>query len=65
MLAEYLEHAQQFERMATQTRDAKLREQFLEQASSYRKLAEKRAAELGGYRAPKIPGAPDRSPQSG
>ena len=46
MIAEYLEHALQFERMAAEATDPKLKKSFEEQAMAYRKLAEKRAAEL-------------------
>jgi hypothetical protein len=58
MLAEYLEHAIEFERMADQTEDGALKEQFLKQAEAYRKLAEKRAIQTG-FRKP-----PPQSPQS-
>jgi hypothetical protein len=47
MLAEYLEHAIEFERMADKTEDGALKEQFLKQAEAYRKLAEKRAIQTG------------------
>jgi hypothetical protein len=47
MLAEYLEHAIEFERMADQTEVGTLKEQFLKQAEAYRKLAEKRALRIG------------------
>jgi hypothetical protein len=57
MLAEYLEHAIEFERMADET-DGPLKEQFLKQAEAYRKLAEKRAIQIG-FRKP-----PAQSPQS-
>jgi hypothetical protein len=57
MLAEYLEHAIQFERMA-ETEDGALKEQFLKQAEAYRKLAEGRAIQIG-LRKP-----PPQSPQS-
>jgi hypothetical protein len=43
MIAEYLEKALQFERMAADSSDAKLREKLLAQAGAYRDLAEKRA----------------------
>jgi len=46
MVAEYLEHALQFERMAAQEADPKLKASFEAQAAAYRKLAEKRAAEI-------------------
>jgi hypothetical protein len=47
MLAEYLENAINFEKMAADEKDAKLREQFAKQAAAYRKLAEKRAKDYG------------------
>jgi hypothetical protein len=40
MIAEYVEHAVQFEHMAAEAADPKLREALLEQASAYRKLAD-------------------------
>lgn len=46
LIHEYLEHSVQFERMADEADNPSLREQFLKQAVAYRKLAEKRAAEL-------------------
>jgi hypothetical protein len=52
MLAEYLEHAIQFERMADETEDGALKEQFLKQAEEYRKLAEKRAIQIGFRKPP-------------
>jgi hypothetical protein len=45
MVAEYLERALQFERMAAQEADPKLKASLEAQAVAYRKLAEKRAAE--------------------
>jgi hypothetical protein len=50
MLAEYLEHAIQFERMAD-TEDGALKEQFLKQAEEYQ-LAEKRAIQIGFRKPP-------------
>jgi hypothetical protein len=47
MLAEYLEHALQFERMAANEADPKLRADFERQAGTYRKLAEKHAKKFG------------------
>ena len=47
MLAEYLENAVQFEQMAADEKDPKLKAEFERQAASYRKLAEKRAKEYG------------------
>ena len=50
LIQEYLEHSVQFERMADEADNPTLREQFLKQAAAYRKLAEKRAAELAKQR---------------
>ena len=47
LIAEYLEHALQFERLALGENDPKLRAQFQQQALAYRRLADKRAAQLG------------------
>ncbi len=46
LIHEYLEHSVHFERMADDSDDPALRQQLLKQAAAYRKLAEKRAAEL-------------------
>jgi hypothetical protein len=46
MIHEYLERSVQFERMADEADNPALREQFLLQAAAYRKLAEKKAAQL-------------------
>lgn len=46
MIAEYLEHALQFERMASEATDAALRDSLLKQAAAYRKLAQDRAKRL-------------------
>jgi hypothetical protein len=46
MIAEYLEHAMQFESMAGEATDPKLRESLLAQARAYRKLADDRAMRL-------------------
>jgi hypothetical protein len=46
MIAEYLEHVLQFERMAAEATDPALKESFQKQAAAYRKLADKRAASL-------------------
>ena len=46
MIAEYLEHAVQFESMAAEATDPALKTRLLEQASAYRKLAEERAVRL-------------------
>jgi hypothetical protein len=47
MLAEYFDTAIKFEQMAAAEKDPKLKAQFQDQAAAYRKLAEKRAKELG------------------
>jgi hypothetical protein len=47
MLAEYLEKAIAFERMAADENDTKLKADLEKQAAAYRKLAEKRAKEHG------------------
>jgi hypothetical protein len=47
MLAEYLENATQFEQMAADEKDPKLKAEFERKAASYRKRAEKRATEHG------------------
>ena len=46
LVAEYLEEAHKFERMATEA-DGAFKEQLLWQASEYRRLAHKRAEKLG------------------
>ena len=46
MIAEYLEHALQFERMAADETDPALKESLAKQAAAYRKLAAERAARL-------------------
>ena len=46
MIAEYLEHALQFERMAADESDPALKESLAQQAAAYRKLAAERAARL-------------------
>jgi hypothetical protein len=46
LIAEYLEHAFQFERMAAEATDPKLKESLKGQAAAYHKLAEKRAAQI-------------------
>ena len=47
MIAEYLEHALQFERLAAEEKDAQLKADLEKQANAYRKLAEERAKKLG------------------
>jgi len=46
LIAEYLEQAVRFERMAAEATDPKLKNSLQEQALAYRKLAQKRAAEI-------------------
>jgi len=46
MIAEYLEHALQFERMASEATDPALKESMLKQSAAYRKLAEDRAKRM-------------------
>lgn len=46
LVAEYLEQAVHFHRMAAEATDPKLKESLEKQAAAYRKLADKRAAEL-------------------
>jgi len=46
LVAEYLEQAVRFNRMAAEATDPKLKESLEKQAAAYRKLADKRAAEL-------------------
>jgi hypothetical protein len=46
MIAEYLAHALQFERMASEATDLKLKEALGKQAAAYRKLAKDRAARM-------------------
>ena len=47
MVAEYLEHALNFERMAAAENDPQLKANFETHAAAYRKLATARAKELG------------------
>jgi hypothetical protein len=46
LIVEYMEHAAQFERMATMETDDIVKAQLLEQAAAYRKLARERAKRL-------------------
>jgi len=48
LVAEYLDHAQRFERMAEEASDPQLKAQFLQQGQAYRKLAAKRVGHLKG-----------------
>ena len=47
MLTEYLERALEFEQLAASEENETFKAQLLKQAESYRKLAAKRAKELG------------------
>ena len=47
MLAEYLEHALEFERMAAREQNPEIKAQLEKQAEAYRKLAIGRAKALG------------------
>jgi hypothetical protein len=47
MVAEYLENALQFERMAAEELNPEVKLQFEKQAAAYRKLAVERAKKLG------------------
>jgi hypothetical protein len=57
LIAEYLEKAIDFERMAVMETDSVLKANLLKQAAAYRKLAEERAQRLN-------PMVPPRPPQS-
>jgi hypothetical protein len=46
LIAEYLEHALAFERMASDELEPGIKAQFIKQAAAYRKLAEGRAEKL-------------------
>jgi len=58
MIAEYLEHAIEFDKMAAQERDSNMKTRLLDQAEAYRKLARERASKL------KLPIPPESSPRS-
>jgi hypothetical protein len=47
LIAEYLHNAISFERLAAHEKNPHLKADFEKQAAAYRKLAAKRAAELG------------------
>jgi hypothetical protein len=55
MIAEYLEHALQFERMAAEATDPKLKDSLENQAAAYRKLAGERTARLNVPEPPRPP----------
>ena len=61
LIAEYLEHALAFEKLAADEGNPEIRVQFEEQAKAYRKLAAERA-ERYGLPAPSPP--PQRSVQT-
>jgi hypothetical protein len=54
VVAEYLEQAFNFDRMAAEATDPALKESFQKQADAYRKLAEKRAAQLPPVNLPAV-----------
>jgi hypothetical protein len=54
LITEYLERDVRFEQLAADESNAELKEQFERQAKAYRKLAAKRANELGQP----LPGSP-------
>jgi hypothetical protein len=47
MIAEYLEHAQHFERLAAEETNPELKAELLKQAAAYHKLAAQRAERQG------------------
>jgi hypothetical protein len=47
MIAEYLEHALQFERLAAYEENPEVKTVFEKQADTYRKIAKERANKLG------------------
>jgi hypothetical protein len=47
MIAEYLDHALSFERMAADEKNPKIKAVFEKQAAAYRKLAAERTKKLG------------------
>jgi len=61
MLVEYLENAAQFEQMAADEKDPKLKAEFARKAASYRNRAEKRAKEYSPRTAVRREGVADRS----
>ncbi len=63
MIAEYLERAHQFEQGGAETDDI-VKNQFLRQAADYRKLAEKRAAQIGVSLAPGTALSSEAPPES-
>ena len=63
MIAEYLEHALQFERMAAEATDPALKVSLANQAAAYRKLAAERAERQGLPRPPQPGGAGPSRPR--
>ena len=62
LIAEYLEQAVKFYGMAAEATDPKLNESLHKQGDAYRKLADKRAAQLPPINLPAvIPDKPERS----
>jgi hypothetical protein len=51
-IAEYLEHALQFERFAAREENPKIKAEFEKQAAAYRKIAVERANNLHGTSPP-------------
>ena len=54
LIADYLEQASKFYRMAAEATDPKLKEALTNQAIAYRKLADKRAAQLPPVNLPDV-----------
>lgn len=63
LIAEYLERAHQFERLASNEADPKLKADFEKQALAYHKLAGKRAKELGLPQPTEKPGSKAADPE--
>ncbi len=64
LVTEYLADAAKFDQLAALEQDPQVREQLKKQAAAYRKLAEKRAKQLG-VPMPKPPVAGSREPGVG
>ena len=54
LIAEYLEQAVKFYRMAAEATDPKLKDSLQKQGDAYRKLADKRAAQLPPVNIPAV-----------
>jgi hypothetical protein len=63
LVAEYLEEASKFDRMAAEATDPVLKESLQKQAAAYRKLANKRTAALN-LPPINLPALPDKQPPS-